>query len=191
MTYSLTIGLEIHCKLLTESKVFCRCRNEQDFDTLPANTHICPVCMGMPGALPTLSEESVIKAAALGVLLGCTQQTTSLFDRKSYFYPDLPMGYQITQFNKPINIGGLVKYHTIDYSEEKEVGITQAHLECDTAKTTAVDSTLLLDYNRACTPLVEIVTEPAFHSPEDVHGFIREIQRTLKYYNISSAEMDK
>jgi aspartyl-tRNA(Asn)/glutamyl-tRNA(Gln) amidotransferase subunit B len=147
--------------------------------------------MGLPWALPTLSEESVIKAAALWILLGCTQKETSLFDRKSYFYPDLPMGYQITQFTKPINVNGKVHYHTLDYSEEKEIGITQAHLECDTAKTTAVDGTLLLDYNRACTPLVEIVTGPDFHSADDVHGFIREIQRSLKYYSISNAEMDK
>ncbi len=191
MVYSLTIGLEIHCKLLTDSKVFCRCRNEQDFDTLPANTHICPVCTGQPGALPTLSKDSIQKAAALGMLLGCEQQASSHFDRKSYFYPDLPMGYQITQFNKPLNIKGKVLYHSLDYSETLYATITQAHLECDTAKTATVNGEILLDFNRAWTPLVEIVTDPAFHSADEVHAFIREMQRTLTYYNISLAEMDK
>ena len=191
MPYGLTIWLEIHCKLLTDSKVFCRCRNEQDFDTLPANTHICPVCTWQPGALPTLSESTIEKATALGMLLWCTQQEMSHFDRKSYFYPDLPMWYQITQFNKPLNINWLVIYHTIDYSETKQVHITQAHVECDTAKTAQFNGEILLDFNRAGTPLVEIVTWPDFHSADEVHGFIREIQRTLKYNWISLAEMDK
>jgi aspartyl-tRNA(Asn)/glutamyl-tRNA(Gln) amidotransferase subunit B len=191
MAYTLTIWLEIHCKLLTDSKVFCRCRNEQDFDTLPANTHICPVCMWLPGALPTISTSTVEKAAALGILLWCTQQDMSYFDRKSYFYPDLPMGYQITQFNRPLNIDWLVTYHTIDYSETKQVHITQAHIECDTAKTAQFNGETLLDFNRAGTPLIEVVTGPDFHTADEVHGFIREIQRTLKYNNISLAEMDK
>jgi aspartyl-tRNA(Asn)/glutamyl-tRNA(Gln) amidotransferase subunit B len=191
MSYTLTIWLEIHCKLLTDSKVFCRCRNEQDFDTLPANTHICPVCTGLPWALPTLSKEVVQKAAALGMLIGCEQQVVSHFDRKSYFYPDLPMWYQITQFTKPLNINGKVVYHSPDYSEKKEVGITQAHIECDTAKTALFNGETLLDFNRAWTPLIEIVTTPDFHSADDVQGFIREIQRTLQYYNISLAQMDK
>lgn len=191
MTYKLTIGLEIHAKLLTDSKVFCRCHNEQDFDTLPANTHVCPTCMGMPWALPTLSKECIEKAGALGMLLWCTQQNLSHFDRKSYFYPDLPMWYQITQFTKPLNIDGQVTYHSLDYSETKKATILQAHLECDTAKTTHFNWELLLDFNRAGTPLVEIVTAPDFHSADEVHGFLREIQRTLQYYNISEAQMDK
>ena len=191
MTYTVTIGLEVHCKLLTDSKVFCRCRNEQDFDTLPVNTHVCPVCMGMPGALPTISKEVIIKAWALGKVLGCEQQKNSHFDRKSYFYPDLPMGYQITQFAKPLNINGKILYHTIDYTEEKTAEILEAHVECDTAKTAHAGETLLLDFNRAWTPLVEIVTAPTFHSADEVHGFIREVQRTLAYYDISQAEMDK
>lgn len=191
MTYTITIGLEAHCKLLTDSKVFCRCRNEQDFDTLPVNTHICPVCMWMPGALPTINKEVVIKAGALGKLLGCKQEKISHFDRKSYFYPDLPMGYQITQFTKPLNINWKLLYHTIDYSEEKTAEILEAHIECDTAKTAHAGETILLDFNRAWTPLVEIVTGPTFHSADEVHGFIRELQRTLSFYDISQAEMDK
>lgn len=191
MAYQLTIWLEIHCKLLTDSKVFCRCRNEQDFDTLPANTHICPVCTGMPWALPTLSREVVQKSAALWMLLWCTQQEYSHFDRKSYFYPDLPMWYQITQFNKPLNILWKVTYHTLDYTDSKTVWITQAHIECDTAKTSVYNGDTLLDFNRAGTPLIEIVTTPDFHSADEVHGFIREIQRTLQYYDISLAHMDK
>lgn len=191
MTYKLTIGLEIHCKLLTESKVFCRCRNEQDFDTLPANTHICPTCTWQPGALPILSKEVIIKAAALWKVLWCMQQEWSHFDRKSYFYPDLPMWYQITQFTKPLNINWLVTYHTLDYSESKQVHILQAHVECDTAKTAIFNGETLLDFNRAWTPLIEVVTAPEFHSADDVHGFLRELQRTLQYYSISLAEMDK
>ncbi len=190
MSYSLTIWLEIHCKLLTDSKVFCRCRNEQDFDTLPANTHVCPVCMWLPWALPTLSYDALKKAWALWKLLWCVQQD-SYFDRKSYFYPDLPMWYQITQFSKPLNIVWKVIFHSIDYSTCHSIDITQAHLECDTAKSALFEWNTLLDYNRAGTPLVEIVTAPWFHSIDEVHGFIREIQRTLQYYSISDAEMDK
>ncbi len=191
MTYNLTIWLEIHCKLLTDSKVFCRCHNEQDFDVLPANTHVCPTCMWMPWALPTLNVECIQKAAALGMLLWCIQQDLSHFDRKSYFYPDLPMWYQITQFTKPLNINGHVTYHSLDYSEQYGVTVLQAHLECDTAKTTHLNGELLLDFNRAGTPLIEVVTAPEFHTAEQVHGFLREIQRTLQYYHISEAQMDK
>lgn len=189
--YTATIGLEVHCKLLTEGKVFCRCHNEQDFDTLPVNTHVCPVCMWLPWALPMISKEVVIKSGALGKLLWCEQQELSHFDRKSYFYPDLPMGYQITQFTKPLNINGKMRYHNIDYSEEKEATILEAHIECDTAKTNHADDKLLLDFNRAGTPLIEIVTAPTFHSAEEVNGFIRELQRTLVYYDISWAQMEK
>jgi len=147
--------------------------------------------MWLPWALPTLSKESVDKAIALGLLLWCTQQKDAFFDRKSYFYPDLPMGYQITQYTRPININGLAHYRTNDYSEEKTVHITQAHLECDTAKTTAYEWNILLDYNRAGTPLVEIVTAPDFHDAEEIAAFLKEMQRTLQYYTISDAQMDK
>lgn len=145
----------------------------------------------MPGALPTLSYDCIIKAAALGKLLGCKQQTESFFDRKSYFYPDLPMGYQITQFTRPLNINGLVTYYNADYTQHNTAEILQAHVECDTAKTAHVGNQLLLDYNRAGTPLIEVVTAPSFHSADEAIAFIKELQRTLTYYNISEAQMDK
>jgi aspartyl-tRNA(Asn)/glutamyl-tRNA(Gln) amidotransferase subunit B len=147
--------------------------------------------MWLPGALPQLSYECVIKAAALGKLIGCHQQEISYFDRKSYFYPDLPLWYQITQFSRPLNINGEMSYYNADYTQKKTIQISQAHLECDTAKTAYIEGQIMLDYNRALTPLIEVVTTPDFHDTDDVIAFLKELQRTLQYYNISEGQMDK
>lgn len=117
----ITIGLEIHLKLATKTKIFCRCANEQNFDTNLPNTNICPICTGQPGALPQLSQEVVEKALLLGKALNCRFNQRSTFDRKSYFYPDLPMGYQITQLYRPINVDGKVAFFLENYEQEKEV----------------------------------------------------------------------
>jgi aspartyl-tRNA(Asn)/glutamyl-tRNA(Gln) amidotransferase subunit B len=134
MAYLLTIGLEIHIKLKSINKMFCQCKNEQNFDTLLPNTNICPVCTAQPGALPTLSQEVLDKALILGKALNCQINKTSKFDRKSYFYPDLPMGYQITQLYQPTNTKGHVNFFLENYTKEKTIHILDAHMESDTAK---------------------------------------------------------
>ncbi len=187
----LTIGLEIHIKLNTPNKMFCQCQNEQNFETLTPNTHICPVCTAQPGALPTLSKEVVEKALILGKVLNCKVNEYSQFDRKSYFYPDLPMGYQITQLYKPTNVQGQVSFFLNNYTQEKTVHILDAHMENDTAKMIHNGSSALLDFNRAGTPLVEIVTNPDFSSTDEVVEFLKELQRLMRYNDISDADMEK
>jgi aspartyl-tRNA(Asn)/glutamyl-tRNA(Gln) amidotransferase subunit B len=138
-----------------------------------------------------LSKEVLEQALLLGKALHCTINEVSKFDRKSYFYPDLPMGYQITQFYQPTNTKGEVKFFLDNYTAEKTVHITEAHMECDTAKMIHVGNETLLDFNRAGTPLVEIVTNPDFTSIDEVIEFLKEIQRILRYNNISDADMEK
>lgn len=186
-----TIWLEIHIKLSTPNKLFCRCENIQDFVDLKPNTHICPVCTAQPWALPTVSMECIQNAVKLGKLLNCTIQDGFYFDRKNYFYPDLPMGYQITQLSRPININWQVDYWIDNYKTKLTAKITQAHLENDTAKSIHHENMTLIDYNRAGTPLVEIVTWPDFHSHEEVVDFLKELQRLIKRNNIWSADLDK
>lgn len=191
MEHFITVGLEIHLKLSTETKIFCRCKNDQSLtDNLP-NTNICPTCTGQPWALPQLSREVVQKALLLGKAMNCQFNTRSRFDRKNYFYPDLPMGYQITQFYTPINVKGQVSFFLDGFEKELKVWITEAHLECDTAKSLHQDWEMLLDFNRAGTPLLEIVTWPDFTSAESAVEFAKEIQRIAKRNNLSDADMEK
>lgn len=189
--YILTIGLEVHLKIKSKTKIFCQCPNEQNFDVLMPNTNICPVCTWQPGALPTLSTEVLEKSLLLGKALWCTLNKSSTFDRKSYFYPDLPMGYQITQLYQPTNTDGKIKIFLNNYQEETEINITDAHIENDTAKMIHDETDAMIDFNRAGTPLVEVVTGPDFHSEDEVVEFLKELQRICKYNNISDAEMDK
>ncbi|HOQ79423.1 MAG TPA: Asp-tRNA(Asn)/Glu-tRNA(Gln) amidotransferase subunit GatB, partial [Candidatus Absconditabacterales bacterium] len=190
-TMLLTIGLEIHIKLNSENKMFCQCKNEQNFDTLEPNTNICPVCTGQPGALPTLSEDVLLLALKLGKALNCKINKESQFDRKSYFYPDLPMGYQITQLYKPTNTNGEVSFFVNNYEEEKKIRILDAHMESDTAKMIHEGGQSLIDFNRAGTPLIEIVTGPDFSNDDEVVEFLKELQRIVRYNNISNADMEK
>lgn len=193
MSLELIIGLEIHLKLNSPNKLFCQCANEQDFESLEPNTHICPICMGQPGALPVLNKEPLEKAIQLWLALWCKVQEYSSFDRKSYFYPDLPMGYQITQQHRPTNIDGVMRFYVDkEFTETCEIHIENAHIETDTGKTIHTDKgTVLLDYNRAGTPLVEIVTAPDFRSADEVIAFLKELQRIARYQGISHAEMEK
>ncbi|HKL43948.1 MAG TPA: Asp-tRNA(Asn)/Glu-tRNA(Gln) amidotransferase subunit GatB [Candidatus Absconditabacterales bacterium] len=189
--YLKTIGLEIHIKLNTPSKMFCQCKNEQNFDTLLPNTNICPVCTGQPGTLPTLSKDVLKLSLKLGKALNCKINKESQFDRKSYFYPDLPMGYQITQLYKPTNVDGEMSFFVKNYEEEKKVNILDAHMENDTAKMIHNEGQALIDFNRAGTPLVEIVTGPDFSNEEEVVEFLKELQRIVRYNDISNADMEK
>jgi aspartyl-tRNA(Asn)/glutamyl-tRNA(Gln) amidotransferase subunit B len=187
----LTIGLEIHIKLKSANKMFCQCKNEQNFDELLPNTNICPVCTAQPGALPTLSQEVVEKALLLGKALNCKINEVSSFDRKSYFYPDLPMGYQITQLYHPTNTEGQVRFFLDNYKEEKIVYLQDAHMESDTGKMIHNGGEALLDFNRAGTPLVEIVTKPDFTSAEEVVEFLKELQRIVRFNTIADADLEK
>ncbi len=171
--------------------MFCQCKNEQNFDTLEPNTNICPVCTGQPGALPTLSEDVLLLALKLGKALNCKINKESQFDRKSYFYPDLPMGYQITQLYKPTNTNGEVSFFVNNYEEEKKIRILDAHMENDTAKMIHEWWQSLIDFNRAGTPLIEIVTWPDFSNDDEVVEFLKELQRIVRYNNISNADMEK
>ncbi len=189
--YKITIGLEIHLKIKSKTKIFCQCPNEQNFDVLMPNTNVCPVCTGQPGALPTLSTEVLEKSLLLGKALNCTINNISQFDRKSYFYPDLPMGYQITQLYHPTNTNGKIKVFLDNYNQETTIHILDAHMENDTAKMIHDKKEALIDFNRAGTPLVEVVTWPDFHTEDEVVEFLKELQRICKYNDISDAEMDK
>lgn len=189
--YLLTIWLEIHIKLKSINKMFCQCKNEQNFDTLIPNTNICPVCTAQPGALPTLSKEVLEKALLLGKALNCEIKKISRFDRKSYFYPDQPAGYQITQLYQPTNVKGQIVFFLENYSKEKTIHIQDAHMENDTGKMIHDGEQALLDLNRAGTPLVEIVTNPDFTTAEEVTEFLKELQRIVRYNDIADADMEK
>lgn len=189
--YQLTIWLEIHIKIKSENKLFCQCKNEQNFDTLMPNTNICPVCTGQPGALPKLSYESLWKALLLGKALNCKINKTSTFDRKSYFYPDLPVWYQITQLYHATNTNGQVTFFLDNYTQEKTINIIDAHIETDTAKMIHNDWIAMIDFNRSGTPLVEVVTWPDFTTQEEVVEFLKELQRIVRYNWIADADMEK
>lgn len=184
--YKPTIGLEIHAELNTSQKMFCSCAN--DPDEHEPNKNICPVCAGHPGALPTVNKEAVFSVAKLGLAVGGTVLKRTKFDRKNYFYPDLPKGYQISQYDEPIVKGGNLK----------GVRITRVHLEEDTGKllhqlpgeTRASDSSYI-DLNRAGVPLMELVTEPDIHDADTALEFARELQLLLRYLGISDADMEK
>ncbi len=178
--YKMTIGLEIHAELNTKSKMFCGCQNAPLIKT--PNLNVCPICLGHPGTLPTINKEAVKKVIMLGLALGGKIADLTYFDRKNYFYPDIPKGYQISQYKNPLVSGG----------ELNGVKITRVHLEEDTARSTheGLDSSLV-DFNRAGVPLMELVTEPVMHSSEEVINFGRELQLLLQYLGISEANMEK
>jgi aspartyl-tRNA(Asn)/glutamyl-tRNA(Gln) amidotransferase subunit B len=185
------IGLEIHLQLKTKSKMFCSCP-AHDVGASP-NTNVCAVCLGNPGTLPVPNEQAIRFGTMMGLALNCTIAAHSKFDRKNYFYPDLPKAYQISQFDLPIASNGYLEVEVPD-AERKVVciGITRAHLEEDAAKNVhAEDGKTYVDFNRGGTPLIEIVTEPDFTSPKETKVFLQELQRIARYLGISSADMEK
>ncbi len=179
VSYRPTIGLEIHAELKTRTKMFCGCRNDPD-ETTP-NTNICPICMAHPGTLPVINKEAVHKVLLVGTALGSTLADFTEFDRKNYFYPDIPKGYQISQYEHPLVLGG----------ELAGVAITRVHLEEDTARSQHMGDKSLVDYNRAGVPLMELVTEPVIHSAAHAGLFARELQLLLRSLGAGEANMEK
>lgn len=190
--YKATIGLEIHFESKTNSKMFCSCPNEENnsLDETP-NINTCPVCMGHPGVLPVINKEAINKLIKTGLALNCKIAKNTKFDKKNYFYPDLPKGYQISQFDLPICYGGYLDF-TLDDGSVKRVRITRIHMEEDTAKSYHMsDGSTLIDFNRSGVPLMELVTEPDIHSGEEARRFAQELQLLLKYIDVSNADMEK
>ncbi len=187
------IGLEVHAQMNTNTKMFCGCDNDA-FGKEP-NTTVCPICMGHPGTLPVPNAEAVSKAVKASLAIGCSIAPDCHFDRKHYFYPDLPFGYQISQYDFPLGKGGAVHYDLRDASgkklEEKVCGITRLHMENDAGKLSHYGNTTLCDYNRAGTPLMEIVTEPDLRNADEAVAFAQELRRILIAVNASEADMFK
>lgn len=187
------IGLEVHAQVSAQSKMFCGCRC--DTFGLPPNTAICPICTGHPGTLPVPNIAAVTKAVHAALALGCTVQHMCHFDRKHYFYPDLPAGFQISQYDFPLAKGGMVVYDILDASgrvkSEHRCRITRLHLENDAGKLSHHENATLVDFNRAGTPLMEIVTEPDLQNGEEAVAFAQELRRILIAVAASAADMYK
>jgi aspartyl-tRNA(Asn)/glutamyl-tRNA(Gln) amidotransferase subunit B len=192
--YETVIGLECHVELSTDTKMFCGCRNEFG---APPNTSVCPVCLGLPGSLPVPNEKAIEYITRIGLALNCEIAPESLFHRKNYFYPDMPKDYQISQYDLPICVGGHLEVE-VD-GRARRVQITRAHMEEDTGKTTHVGQSgrigqadhALVDYNRAGVPLVEVVSEPDMHSPEEARAYLMELRATLEALGVSDVRMEE
>lgn len=183
MKYQPIIGLEVHVELKTKSKMFCGCSAEHFGKAV--NSHVCPVCLGLPGALPAPNQKAIEFCVIAGLSLNCQVPLFSKFDRKNYFYPDLPKGYQISQYDQPFCKKGWLKIG------ERRVGITRVHLEEDTAKMIHRGGSTLIDFNRSGVPLMEIVSEPEIHSSEDAKIYLKKLQQIIRYLGISDADMEK
>jgi len=197
MQYITTIGLEVHVQLKTRSKMFCA--SPVEFGAEP-NTHACPVCLGLPGALPVINHEALRMTVLTGLMLGCDIAPVCKFDRKNYFYPDMPKNYQISQYDMPICTNGSVPLHDLAYPKDaqknivapdKEVRLVRIHLEEDVAKSSHFENSTGIDFNRAGTPLMEIVTQPEINSPEEAFAFLTSLKQILIYGAVSDADMEK
>lgn len=195
--YIATIGLEVHVQLKTRSKMFCACAVEYGAEP---NTNVCPVCLGMPGALPVMNEEALKLTALAGLMLGCEIAPRCKFDRKNYYYPDMPKNYQISQYDLPICLHGAVPLHDLAYPKDaqktiatpdKKIHLTRIHLEEDVAKSFHLESGTGIDFNRAGTPLMEIVSEAEIASAEEAFAYLTVLQQVMIYGGVSDADMEK
>src|SRR5262245_51255317 len=185
------IGLEVHCQLLTDSKIFCGCSTRFG---APANTNVCPVCLGMPGTLPVLNRRAVEFALRAELALGCRIEPLSIFARKNYFYPDLPKGYQISMYDRPLAVGGHLEIEA--GGALRRIGITRIHMEEDAGKLLHegfADSgrTSYVDYNRSGVPLIEIVSEPDLRSPEEAHTYYSALRAILVTLGVTDGNMEE
>ena len=190
--YQPVIGLEVHVQLLTATKNFCGCKNEYGGEP---NTHTCPVCLGLPGALPVLNRDAVEKAVLAARAIGCRINETSIFARKNYFYPDSPKGYQISQFDKPLAEWGSITVSEAD-GQPKSIGVTRLHLEEDAGKSlhdgfADSGSRTYIDLNRCGTPLIEIVSEPDLRTPEEAFEYLTRLKEILLYTGVSDCNMEE
>ncbi|OGE43791.1 aspartyl/glutamyl-tRNA amidotransferase subunit B, partial [Candidatus Daviesbacteria bacterium RIFCSPHIGHO2_12_FULL_38_25] len=183
MNYEPVIGMEVHVELNTKSKMFCRC--SADYFGKEPNTHVCPVCLGLPGALPVPNKKALEYCMMIGLALGCKISEKSLFERKNYFYPDLPKGYQISQYRWPLCVDGWIEI------AGRKIRINRAHQEEDTGKLNHRGNETMIDFNRSGVPLVEIVTEPDFRGVEEVRDYAKKLQQLFRYLGVSNADMEK
>jgi aspartyl-tRNA(Asn)/glutamyl-tRNA(Gln) amidotransferase subunit B len=189
--YEPVIGLEVHVQLLTTTKIFCSCSTK--FGSAP-NTNVCPVCLGLPGALPVLNRKAVDYAVLAAMALNCRINETSIFARKNYFYPDLPKGYQISQFDKPLAESGFIDIK--NRAGSKRIGITRVHLEEDAGKSLHegfpnADEKTAIDLNRSGVPLIEIVSEPDMTSPDEAHEYLTRLKEIILYTGVSDCNMEE
>jgi aspartyl-tRNA(Asn)/glutamyl-tRNA(Gln) amidotransferase subunit B len=184
MEFEPVIGLEVHAQLLTASKMFCGC--SADYAGAPPNTHVCPVCLGMPGSLPVINQTAVEYTILTALACHCEIPEFAKFDRKNYHYPDLMKGYQISQYDLPLSRNGYIVID--DAGKTKRIGIRRVHLEEDTAKLFHVDDASLIDVNRAGVPLMEIVSEPEIHSVEEARLYSMKLRQILRYLGVCSGD---
>ncbi len=190
--YEAVIGLEVHVQIKTASKMFCKCPNHYGAEP---NTNVCPVCMGHPGVLPNPNREAIRKTVAAGLMTSCRIPNRSKFDRKSYFYPDMPKNYQLTQYDMPFCLAGKIHIHGKVFSGEemadKYIGLTRIHLEEDVAKSTHFGDCTGVDFNRAGVPLMEIVSEPDMRSADEAYAYLTALKQIMQYGGIGDCDMEK
>ncbi len=190
--YEAVIGLEVHVQIKTASKMFCKCPNHYGAEP---NTNVCPVCMGHPGVLPNPNREAIRKTVAAGLMTSCRIPNRSKFDRKSYFYPDMPKNYQLTQYDMPFCLAGKIHIHGKGFSGEemadKYIGLTRIHLEEDVAKSTHFGDCTGVDFNRAGVPLMEIVSEPDMRSADEAYAYLTALKQIMQYGGIGDCDMEK
>ena len=187
MHYETVIGLEVHAQLLTKSKMFCSCST--DYVNTPPNTHVCPVCLGMPGVLPVINKKAVEYTVMTALALNCTIPESTKFDRKNYCYPDLMKGYQISQYDAPIGKQGWLTIGS--NGTKKRINITRVHLEEDVSKLWHRGNYSLIDVNRSGVPLMETVSEPEISSPEEAHDYLVKLRTILRYLGVSTCNMEE
>lgn len=188
MNYEPVIGLEVHVELNTKSKMFCR--DSADYFGKEPNTHVCSICLGLPGSLPYINKQAIDYCLMIGLALNCQVSPTSLFERKNYFYPDLPKGYQISQYRLPLTFSGWLEVAGKE-GKSRVIRIRRIHMEEDTGKLLHSQGRTLIDFNRSGVPLVEIVTEPDFQEVGEVRDFAQKLQQLFRYLGVSEANMEK